>query len=98
LKKEHLDTSKSFSKKLSAYIDTALSILDVIINTAASTASTNDNVFADQLSPMNELLKGLQALSTSANLVLQQPGCASKGLAVPTTPTDSSSGAGPVCV
>ncbi|KAJ7359546.1 hypothetical protein DFH08DRAFT_412450 [Mycena albidolilacea] len=95
LKKEHLDTSKSFSKKLSAYIDTALSILDVIINTAASTASTNDNVFADQLSPMNELLKGLQALSTSANLVLQQPGCASKGLAVPTTPTDSNSGAGP---
>ncbi|KAF8212640.1 hypothetical protein K438DRAFT_2009980 [Mycena galopus ATCC 62051] len=93
--KRRLDMSKSMSQELSKHIETALNIVGVITETAGGVASTQENVLVREVSRTNELITALQTLTTSANLILQQPGSSSKGLFPPPTPTDTPGGAGP---
>ncbi|KAF8175917.1 hypothetical protein K438DRAFT_1979424 [Mycena galopus ATCC 62051] len=95
MKTKQLDTSKPISKELSAHIEKALAIIGVIADKAKSVSSAEENALADQVAPTDKLLTDLQALATSVNLVLQQPGASGKGLATPTASSSSGSGAGP---
>ncbi|KAJ7832441.1 hypothetical protein B0H14DRAFT_3712262 [Mycena olivaceomarginata] len=77
--KTELDPSAPFSQKLSPYIDDALVIIAAILKVAGSSASIEDNTLEPQVAPTEQLIMNLQGLSTSANLVLQQPGSAATG-------------------
>ncbi|KAJ7835232.1 hypothetical protein B0H14DRAFT_2590376 [Mycena olivaceomarginata] len=90
--KTELDPSAPFSQKLSPYIDDALVIIAAILKVAGSSASIEDNTLEPQVAPTEQLIMNLQGLSTSANLVLQQPGSAATGPATP-APADQAQAA-----
>ncbi|KAJ7261590.1 hypothetical protein C8J57DRAFT_1336592 [Mycena rebaudengoi] len=81
--KAELDSSKPISQKLGPDIDTALKIVAI--------DSSKDDVFATQIDATKQLVSDLQALVTSTNLLLQQPGSTAVGPA--TAPAAPASGA-----
>ncbi|KAJ7234063.1 hypothetical protein C8J57DRAFT_1380995 [Mycena rebaudengoi] len=89
--KAELDSSKPISQKLGPDIDTALKIVGEVIETAGSIDSSKDDVFATQIDATKQLVSDLQALVTSTNLLLQQPGSTAVGPA--TAPAAPASGA-----
>ncbi|KAJ7211703.1 hypothetical protein GGX14DRAFT_362543 [Mycena pura] len=91
--RKHLDLSKPISYQLDKFIAQALAIIGAIIETAGSVVSSSEDSLKDQVAPTDQLIAGLTGLTTSTNLILQQPGMNSTGPATPATPPQESSAA-----
>jgi hypothetical protein len=91
---KQLDKTKPVSQKLSGYIDRALAIMKVILDTAdqiATPETRKDAVLDAQMAPTTALSQDVSALLTTTNLLLQKAATTATGPATPQTTTSDSS-------